>query len=150
MFKKRLKDLPNRALSDIDIKKHLAWNPHFIGVFLTDQLPSKNSKLSKQIISCGVLNLDRIKSCKNRKICGTHWTAFYKIPGHVEYFDSFGNLRPPNELVKFFSTKNIKYNYKRYQKFNTKNCGHLCISFINRFYNKYFSKKIKVIKILKK
>lgn len=62
---------------------------------------------------------------------GTHWTAYIKRGNFVIYFDSFGDLRPPNELVKYFG-KNvfIKYNKDKHQDFNTNVCGHLCLKFL--------------------
>lgn len=32
---------------------------------------------------------------------GTHWVAYRKTGQDVLYFDSFGNLQPPKELVKY-------------------------------------------------
>lgn len=62
---------------------------------------------------------------------GTHWVAYTKRHKNVWYFDSFGNLPPPKELVNYFGHNiNIKYNYKRFQKLNSYNCGHLCLKFL--------------------
>ena len=63
---------------------------------------------------------------------GTHWVAYNKVnDDDVIYFDSFGNLRPPSEIVKYLKVKNIKYNHERYQRFDTYNCGHLCLKFLS-------------------
>lgn len=63
---------------------------------------------------------------------GTHWIAYKKRGKHVIYFDSFGDLRPPNELIKYFGKNvNIKYNKDRVQDFNTEVCGHLCLKFLS-------------------
>lgn len=78
----------------------------------------------------GVINLDE------RCHAGTHWCAYIKKGNYCMYFDSFGDLRPPVEFVKYMNNNSksspiiIEYNYNRVQKFNTKNCGHLCISFL--------------------
>lgn len=72
---------------------------------------------------CGVINLD------NDNGPGTHWVAYIKKGGCVEYFDSFGNLRPPLEVVRYLG-KNIEYNYNNYQQFDTFICGHLCLNFL--------------------
>lgn len=76
---------------------------------------------------CGVVNLDDINGA------GTHWVAYYKNHDYKEYFDSFGNLQPPLEIINYLKLP-IAYNYERKQKFNTFNCGHLCLKFL---YNKY-------------
>lgn len=76
----------------------------------------------------GIINLDSINGP------GTHWTAYIKKGKNVEYFDSFGNLRPSLEIVKYFNSLdngvNIKYNDKSYQSYNSSNCGHLCLKFL--------------------
>lgn len=76
---------------------------------------------------CGIVNLDDVNGI------GTHWVAYYKKHNYKEYFDSFGNLQPPLEIANYLKTP-IEYNYKRKQKFNTYNCGHLCLQFL---YQKY-------------
>lgn len=78
----------------------------------------------------GIINLDD----KNGQ--GTHWTAYKKTGNSVIYFDSYGNLKPPQEAIKYFNSNglcNIIYNHKTHQNYNSYNCGHLCISFL---YNK--------------
>lgn len=81
-----------------------------------------------QKYEAAILNLDS----KNGP--GTHWVAYRKNNNKVIYFDSFGNLQPPHELVKYFDVGSnnviILYNHERYQNFNTYNCGHLCIQFL--------------------
>lgn len=73
-----------------------------------------------------IVNLDS----KDRE--GTHWVCYKKRGNHVAYFDSYGNLKPFSELLKYLgpNTK-IRYNYRRYQKFNSFNCGHLCLQFLS-------------------
>lgn len=113
--------LPDRPLSSQDIIKYagkLKIN-HFRGVFSRDNLPKK-----PYAIECGILNLD-ISSGD-----GSHWVAFYKNKDKVVYFDSFGDLPPPIELQHYFSQFKIVYNYSNYQDFNTFNCGHLCLEFL--------------------
>lgn len=80
-------------------------------------------------IECAVVNLD------SEKGLGTHWVAYFKNDRIIKYFDSFGNLKPPIELMKYFKHKpsgNTKfiYNYDRYQNYNDINCGHLCLEFL--------------------
>lgn len=121
--------LPERALTNIDLIKYTKKVPHFRGVFMRNSLPKKIHKYES-----GIINLD---SFENK---GTHWTAYKKNGSIVYYFDSFGNLKPPKEVVHYFKSNNnnnseknpviIKYNHKRYQKFNAINCGHLCLEFL--------------------
>lgn len=92
---------------------------------MKDQLP----RMPKQI-ECGVVNLD------NHTNLGTHWVAYVKVNHYCDYFDSFGDLKPPLELMRYFKKCNVFYNYNRYQKFDTENCGHLCLEYLRNFWNK--------------
>lgn len=77
----------------------------------------------------GVINLD---SSQNH---GTHWVAYVKLDNFVEYFDSYGNLKPPKEFLKYMgSNLDINYNYINYQGNHPFNCGHLCINFLKNFW----------------
>ena len=64
---------------------------------------------------------------------GTHWVAYRKRGDNVVYFDSFGYLQPPIDLMLYLRVNEVKYNHKRYQDYNTFNCGHLWLKFL---YNK--------------
>lgn len=87
---------------------------------MRDRLPKSPRKFE-----CGIINLD------NHIGPGTHWVAYYKTNQRVVYFDSFGNLQPPIELVKYLGSEcSIFYNYERYQDFDDINCGHLCLTFL--------------------
>jgi len=55
----------------------------------------------------GIVNLDDARSP------GTHWVAYAKRDNHVIYFDNFGNLRPPKELVRYFGNGVTKIEYNR-------------------------------------
>lgn len=94
---------------------------------MRDNLPKNGAHR----FECGVVNLD---SNLGR---GTHWVAYVKEGRTVYYFDSFGNLKPPTDLVLYVTKKKepvkIYYNYVRYQKFNSYNCGHLCLEFLFRY-----------------
>lgn len=105
-------DIKNTA-QQLKIKK-------FRGVFMRDRLPSQCWKNE-----CGVIHLD------NNNGPGTHWVGYKKINDSAIYFDSFGNLPPPEEFIDYMG-RNVKiyYNYKKYQDFNTVNCGHLCLQFL--------------------
>lgn len=89
---------------------------------MRDELPE--SPLPKE---CGVINLDSSTSS------GTHWVAYGKINDYIEYFDSYGNLKPPPEFIKYMG-ENIHYNYDNLQGHHLYNCGHLCLKFLNSFW----------------
>lgn len=77
----------------------------------------------------GVVNLD---SSKGR---GTHWVAYAIKNNLIYYFDSFGNLKPPKQLIRYFQRggtrdKRILYNYDTFQKYDTVICGQLCLEFL--------------------
>lgn len=99
--------------------------PYFRGVFMRDGLPQIPFP-----IECGIINLD---SSQNS---GTHWVAYTKINDCVEYFDSYGNLRPPKEFIRYMKKCKVIYNYDNFQKNNSYNCGHLCLGFLNKFWRK--------------
>ena len=108
---------------------------NFRDVFMRNALPS-NGCLYKE---SAIINLD------DKDGPGTHWVAYRKNGNNVFYFDSFGDLRPPQDLINYLKVKEIKYNYERYQQFNTYICGHLCLKFLcnqlNSTENFYLYKK---------
>lgn len=87
---------------------------------MRNTLPIKPNK-----IECAILNLDILENP------GTHWVAYIKKNNNVTYYDSFGALKPPKELVDYLG-KNVKilYNNEKYQNYNQINCGHLCLEFL--------------------
>lgn len=89
---------------------------------MRDELPDNPLPLE-----CGVINLDISQNS------GTHWVAYAKIYDHIEYFDSYGNLKPPKELIKYLGN-NIQYNYENVQRDHLYNCGHLCLKFLKLFW----------------
>lgn len=93
---------------------------------MRDNLPKQPRR-----IECAIVNLD---SSRNE---GTHWVAYVKVNKYCEYFNSYGDLKPPLELVQYLKNNDIRYNYINYQKFNTFNCGHLCLKFLVNFWKKY-------------
>lgn len=89
---------------------------------MRDNLPKSIRELE-----CGIVNLDTNKGH------GTHWVAYIKRFNNVQYYDSYGNLKPPIEIVNYFnSSGQVKffYNHDRIQKFNTVVCGHFCLRFL--------------------
>ena len=94
---------------------------------MRDNLPKKPWKHE-----CGIINLD------NSTGDCTHWAAYDKNVNNTQYFDSFGNLQPPLEVIKYLGAK-LYYNYNQYQNFNTYNCGHLCLSFLSKNLEKQYN-----------
>lgn len=115
--------LPKRALTDIDIMEFARKIkiPYFRGIFMRDELAQRQAPRKYE---SAIVNLDSSNGA------GTHWVAYRKRGDKIYYFDSFGDLKPPLELVNYFKNYNIYFNYDNYQKFNTYNCGHLCIEFL--------------------
>ena len=73
-----------------------------------------------------ILNLD------DKDGPAAHWVAYKKRNNQVIYFDSFGNLQPPRDLIKYLGVcSTVKYNYERYQDHDTVICGHLCLKFLS-------------------
>lgn len=67
---------------------------------------------------------------------GTHWVCYHKRGNFVEYFDSYGDLPPPQEITKKYLAGNyISYNKSGYQSLdgNSEICGHLCLAFLSMF-----------------
>lgn len=114
--------LPKRALSNFDLLEYAKKLkiPYFRGVYMRNSLPSSGPHYYESAI----INLD------NSSGSGTHWVAYRKRGSEVVYFDSFGNLQPPRELILYLGVDRIKYNPERYQNFGTYNCGHLCLKFL--------------------
>jgi len=92
---------------------------------MRDSLPKKIKEYEY-----GIVNLD---DSSNK---GTHWVSYKKHGSQIQYFDSFGNLKPPVELQRYFNSGpyyvDISYNFVPLQKENEVNCGHLCLDFLAR------------------
>lgn len=86
---------------------------------MRDNLPSKPWKYER-----GIINLDGSTGD------GTHWVCYTKNNKNVIYFDSFGNLCPPQEFLHYMKGCNISYNRDVYQSYGTIICGHLCLLFL--------------------
>lgn len=115
--------LPQRALTDGDLLKFAKQLKiaNFRGVFMRNDMP-KDGPWKQE---CGIINLD------DKRNPGTHWVAYKRFnKNSAIYFDSFGNLQPPKDLVSYLNVGSINYNHKRYQDWNTYNCGHLCLAFL--------------------
>lgn len=125
--KKLLNTLPERPLTNYDIIEYIKQIkiPHFRGVYMRDNLPKSGPKKNE----CMIINHDSVENP------GTHWTSYVKTDKNVYYFDSYGKLPPPLELMNYLGSGcNIYCNYKRFQKFGTVICGHLCLQFLYEFH----------------
>lgn len=92
---------------------------------MRDRLPSGKPWQNE----CMIVNHDSVMNE------GTHWTCFVKKGKNAFYFDSFGKLAPPLEIIEYLGGDcTIFYNTRRFQKFDTVVCGHLCLSFLYEFY----------------
>lgn len=124
-YKKLLyKAIPDYPLTNVDLEQYARTLkiPNFRGVFMRNQLPRRI-----HIKERGIINLDSDNGS------GTHWVAYKKNGTHIVYFDSYGNLSPPLEMISYFNSNEncyIQYNYDIFQKFNTVNCGQLCLYFL--------------------
>lgn len=108
--------------------------PHFRGVFMRDTLVKERKRMSAK--ECWILNHGT--TCTD----GTHWTALAKNNNTAFYFDSFGKLPPPLEVINYLNNNTqLYYNAKKYQNFGTAVCGHLCLRFLLDFWRQHQSKK---------
>ena len=115
--------LPHRALTNPDLLKYAKALKisYFRGFFMRNEL----SRRVPHQYESGIINLD------DKDGPGTHWVAYKKSNTETLYFDNFGNLKPPPDLVKYLDDGSfIKYNHSRYQEYDTFECGHLCLKFL--------------------
>lgn len=89
---------------------------------MRNELPRSGPRMRESAI----INLDDARGP------GSHWVAFRKDGKNITYFDSFGNLRPPTDLLNYLGSGNvIQYNHKQFQDFKSHHCGHLCLRFLS-------------------
>lgn len=86
---------------------------------MRDTLPSK-----PLVNESAIVNLEPVSKS------GSHWVAYKKRKNQVHYFDSYGNLRPTQEIIQYLNKSDIVYNYQPYQTFGSVICGHLCLLFL--------------------
>lgn len=116
-----IEDIPVRPLTNFELEEYAKKLniSYFRGVFMRDCLPGKMWKNEAAIV-----NLDTSVGS------GTHWVCYRKIGSNIYYFDSFGNLKPPQELVQYFNGYDVYYNYRTLQSYRMVICGHLCLRFL--------------------
>lgn len=92
---------------------------YFRGVFMKDNLPKRpwhNEAL--------IVNLN------NQNQSGSHWVALVKRGSNARYFDSFGGVPPPLEVIRYLKGCKIAYNTLKHQNYEQRNCGQLCVRFL--------------------
>lgn len=126
MGRRRVQIKPLSNYEILDLAKKLKI-PHFYGVFMRDTLPKKSKSKLRE---CWIINHG------SSHTYGTHWTALAKNHKIAFYFDSFGKLPPPLEIVKYLRGRGVRlyYNVKKYQNYGTVICGHLCLKFLLEFW----------------
>lgn len=131
-MRRRLQNRKNKRdsinpLSNYDILDlaNMLKIPHFHGVFMRDALSKKVKPKARE---CWIINHG------SSQTDGTHWTALAKNANTAFYFDSFGKLPPPFEVIDYLSnsddTVSLYYNAKKYQSYGSTICGHLCLRFL--------------------
>ena len=73
---------------------------NFREVFMRNDLPKTGPRRNESAI----VNLD------DSHRPGTHWCAYRNKRYHVTYFDTFGNLRPPSELIDYLGAGVLIHN----------------------------------------
>lgn len=121
-----VKPLTNYDIQSLSRKLKI---PHFVGVFMRDTLSKKRVKPRAR--ECWIINHG------SSQTEGSHWTALAKNYNIAFYFDSFGKLPPPLEVIDYLGPNiHIYYNAKKYQKYGSVICGHLCLKFLLNFWKK--------------
>lgn len=103
--------------TDVQLARAARGVKNFRGVFLINELPAK-----PWVNESGIVNFGRDR--------GTHWTSYNKRGRDVEYFDSFGAVPPPPELVRYFKGCELTYNALAHQTYDQQNCGQLSVRFL--------------------
>ena len=111
--------MPPDHLTNFEIIKYYKINIDLMVFTLRDNLPNK--------IKDGtyVTNLDEYSDI------GIHWILLYVKNNDITYFDSFGVVHIPKEIIKLIGRKNVIVNIFRIQAFDSIMCGYFCIGFIN-------------------
>lgn len=83
------------------------------------------------ILRCGYY----IMNSQIHTLPGQHWIAMNVGRHTINLFDPFGFFYPGPLVNRLTSTgKIIKFNYRKYQKFLSTNCGEICIMWLKSQY----------------
>ncbi|KYN29034.1 hypothetical protein ALC57_01542 [Trachymyrmex cornetzi] len=106
--------------------------PYFREVFMRNVLPTSGVRRN----GSGIVNLD------DATRPGTDWVAYAKRNNRVVYFDSFGNLQPLKEVVRYFGNgvTVIEYNRTSYQTYDQSFYGQICLWFLRTVDAREFKK----------
>ena len=113
-------------LTNFEIQEYYQNEPRFNGVFSRDNLFNNNNNIKN---GAYVINLNEYHDI------GTHWVLLYVNNKIVTYFDSFGVVHIPKEIMKFIVRKKIIINIYRIQAYDSIMCGYFCNGFINFMFN---------------
>ena len=113
-------------LTNFEIQEYYQNEPRFNGVFSRDNLFNNNNNIKN---GAYVINLNEYHDI------GTHWVVLYVNNKIVTYFDSFGVVHIPKEIMKFIVRKKIIINIYRIQAYDSIMCGYFCNGFINFMFN---------------
>ena len=113
-------------LTNFEIQEYYQNEPRFNGVFSRDNLFNNNNNIKN---GAYIINLNEYHDI------GTHWVVLYVNNKIVTYFDSFGVVHIPKEIMKFIVRKKIIINIYRIQAYDSIMCGYFCNGFINFMFN---------------
>lgn len=94
---KYIKPLSNYDILDLVVKLRI---PHFHGVFMRDKISEKFGPSTQE---CWIFN----HSSSNTR--GSHWSAIAISFNTAFYFDSFGKLPPPFEILSLRDQSVLQY-----------------------------------------
>ena len=97
---KEVKKNKKKIINNTTTAKQLAYMAksvkNFRRIFMRNKLPK-----SSLVNESAIVNLDSFEGP------GTHWVAYKKVGNYITYFDSFGNLKPPLELIEYWGKNKI-------------------------------------------
>ena len=122
--KKMIKKLSGATTVQLnELAKHMRV-PHFRGIFIHNMLPTSDARRNES----DIVNLDDVITDSTRPVTSSRTQR----NNRVMYFDSFGNLRPPKKLVRYFENDvtTIKYKRMSFQTYDQNFCGQMCLRFL--------------------
>jgi len=112
-------------LKTSDIRRALAGEPGFVGVYAINRVKDINAPKHRSISFVANLQADNLP--------GNHWVAVRRMAdGNANYFDSFGRV-PPLEIQHWLMKNSSIWTHNNLivQKPNDKSaCGYLCIKYV--------------------
>ena len=130
--------MPSGATTNVqlDVLVRRMRVPYFRGVVMRNALPTSGVHRNES----GIVNLNDATGP------GTHWVAYAKRNNRIVYFESFGNLRPPKKLVRYFENGATTIEYNRTsQTYDQSFCGQMCLRFLQTIDAREFKKLDEVL-----